>query len=110
MTREEILEKSRRQNKGMDEREQQVRIWAGKVSQSFGVILCLLVSTANMLFDGPRMVTIAVLMVYTGMGVSQYIASAFRLKKPLDCVMALFLSSVFVLAAVKYLELLTQGA
>ena len=37
MTREEILEKSRKEYKAMDEREQQTRIMAGNISQSFGV-------------------------------------------------------------------------
>ena len=68
MTKDEILEKSRNENKGFDEREQQTRIMAGNISQSFGVFLCLLTSMINRYFDGPRVVTIAVLMIYVGMG------------------------------------------
>ena len=110
MTKEEILEKSRNENKGFDEREQQARIMAGNISQSFGVFLCLLTSMINRYFDGPRVVTIAVLMIYVGMGASQYIVSALRLKKVSDWVMALFLTAVFVLSVLKVLELLSQGA
>lgn len=110
MTKEEILEKSRKENKGFDEREQQTKIMAGNISQSFGVILCLLTSMINRYFDGPRIVTIAVLMIYVGMGASQYIVSAIRLKKVSDWVMALCLTAVFVLSILKFWELLTQGA
>ena len=110
MTKEEILEKSRNENKGFDEREQQARIMAGNISQSFGVFLCLLTSIINRYFDGPRVVTIAVMMIYVGMGASQYIVSALRLKKVSDWVMALFLTAVFVLSVLKVWELLAQGA
>lgn len=110
MTREEILEKSRKENNGFDEREQQTRIMAGNFSQSFGVFLCLLASMINNHFDGPRVVTIAVMMIYVGLGASQYIVSAIRLKKLSDCLMALFLTTVFVLSVLKFVELLAQGA
>ena len=110
MTKDEILEKSRKENKGFDEREQQARIMAGNISQSFGVFLCLLTAMINRYFDGPRVVTIAVLMIYVGMGASQYIVSALRLKKVSDWVMALFLTAVFVLSVLKVWELLAQGA
>ena len=110
MTKEEILEKSRKENKGFDEREQQTRIMAGNISQSFGVFLCLLTSMINRYFDGPHIVTVAVLMLYVGMGASQYIVSAIRLKKFSDWLMALFLTTVFVLSALKCWELLAQGA
>ena len=110
MTKEEILEKSRNENKCFDEREQQTRTMAGNISQSFGVFLCLLTAMINRYFDGPRVVSTAVLMIYVGMGASQYIVSALRLKKVSDWVMALFLTAVFVLSVLKVLELLSQGA
>ena len=110
MTKDEILEKSRKESKGFDEREQQTKIMAGNFAQSFGVFLCLLTSGINRHFDGPLIVTTAVMMIYVGMGASQYIVSATRLKKVSDWVMALFLTAVFVLSILKFWELLTQGA
>ena len=110
MTKEEILEKSRNENKGFDEREQQTRTMAGNISQSFGVFLCLLTAMINRYFDGPRVVSTAVLMIYVGMGASQYIVSALRLKKVSDWLMALFLTAVFVLSVLTVWELLAQGA
>lgn len=67
MTREEILEKSREENKGMDERELQSMFQGGYLSHSIGLVLCSLVRLLNSHFDGPNSTNYAVWFVLFGM-------------------------------------------
>lgn len=66
MTREEILEKSRKENSGQDERERQVSTEAGERSGLAALILCILVSSINFWHDGPRSVGAAATVVTLG--------------------------------------------
>ena len=66
MTKDEILEKSRKENIGQDERERQISTEAGERSGLAALFLCILVSTINHFHDGPRSVGAAATVVTLG--------------------------------------------
>lgn len=67
MTKDEILEKSRKENKGMDERELQSMYQSGYFSHAFGLFLCSTVTLINRHYGGPKSVNDAVYFVTFGM-------------------------------------------
>lgn len=66
MTREEILQKSRKENNNMDERELHTRLKAGNLSMSVGLLLCCLILILNLAYAGPKTVTFASWLIYWG--------------------------------------------
>ena len=56
MTREEILEKSRKENKGRDEREQVIETKIGHVSGAMSLVLGCVIAIINVIAEGPRVV------------------------------------------------------
>ena len=81
MPREEILEKSRKEIKVMDEREKNVIIKAGNLSGAVSILLACLLMIFNELTNGPKLVTDAMWsVVFTGNAV-QYGYQAYHLKK-----------------------------
>ena len=109
MTKEEILEKSRRENKDFDEREYQVLIQAGNMARGIGLVLCCLVVFLNIRFDGPRSVRCAAWAINFGMMAVQYWVSAIRLKKTGDWVMAVLISVFFLLTGVDFIICTISG-
>lgn len=109
MTKEEILEKSRNENKGFDEREYQVQIQAGNMARGIGLVLCCLVVFLNIRFDGPRSVRCAAWGINFGMMAVQYWVSAIRLKKTGDWVMAVLISVFFLLTGVDFIICTISG-
>ena len=51
MNKEEILAKSRAENKGQDEREKQVLIKAGQIAFTVGGVMCMLIALFNSIFS-----------------------------------------------------------
>lgn len=81
MTKEEILEKSRKENKAMDERDKDVIIKAGNLSGAVSILLACLLMIFNELTNGPKLVTDAMWsVVFTGNAV-QFGYQAYHLKK-----------------------------
>lgn len=81
MTREEILARSQKENKHMDEREKDVIIKAGNLSGAVSILLACLLMIFNELTNGPKLVTDAMWsVVFTGNAV-QYGYQAYHLKK-----------------------------
>ena len=56
MTKEEILEKSRMENKGMDEREKEIHAKTGNVAGAASLVLGCLIAIINVIADGPEIV------------------------------------------------------
>lgn len=81
MTKDEILKQSRKENTGMDEREQQVRAKggniAGRVMLSVGVFLSFLCETK----DGPALVHHVVWLMVMAYYIVTYGYEAYHLKK-----------------------------
>ena len=44
MEKEEVLLKSRKENKIVDERERNVQMWAGRMAAGFGIFMCAVLS------------------------------------------------------------------
>lgn len=67
MNREEILEKSRRENRGMDERERDAFVWAGQKATAVGGLLCAVIIVLEAIFsDHVSFSTWAVYLSMTG--------------------------------------------
>ena len=56
MTKEEILEMSRNENKGMDEREKVIETKIGHVSGAYSLLLGCLIAIINVISEGPAIV------------------------------------------------------
>lgn len=67
MTKEEILEKSRKENNGMDEYQKNIYLKSQTIANLFGIIFISLVSIITLECGGPRIVHNALMLVYWGM-------------------------------------------
>ncbi len=56
MTRDEILEKSRNENKNMDEREKGIETRIGHISGAYSLLLGCLIAMINVIAEGPKVV------------------------------------------------------
>lgn len=81
MTREEILAKSRKENKNMDEREVNVLVKAGNLAGSASIVLACLIAIFNVLADGPESLNAAIWAVVWCSNAIQYGYQALYLKK-----------------------------
>ena len=102
MTREEILEKSRKGNKGMDERELQITQKAKALSQAVSLTVCMLLSLICMITDGPMLISNTAWTITAVMYASDNLFLAFKLKKPLYWMLGV----IWVLAFFAYLRVL----
>ena len=102
MTREEILEKSRRSGKGYDERELLIMQKAKAVSQAVSLTVCLLLSLFCLLTDGPMLISHTAWTIVCIMYATDNLFLAIKLKKPMYWVM----SALFALAFFAYLRVL----
>ena len=102
MTREEILEKSRRSGKGYDERELLIMQKAKAVSQSVSLAFCLLLSLICVYTDGPMLISQTAWTVASVMYATDNLFLAIKLKRP----MYWLLAAIFVMAFFGYLRVL----
>ena len=102
MNKEEILAKSRAENKGQDEREKQVLIKAGQIAFTVGGGLCMLVALINSILsvadeDGkrfdPKLNTI-LWGIYLSMLGSLFLYKYIKLKKKHELFLAIALLTV----------------
>lgn len=102
MNKEEILAKSRAENKGTDEREKQVLIKAGQIAFSVGGVMCMLISLFNSIlsivdqggtrFD-PKLNTI-LWSIYLSMLGSLFLYKYVKLKKKHELFLSIVLLTV----------------
>ena len=96
MTRDEILKQSRKENTGLDEREQQVRAKggdiAGRVMLSVGVFLSFLCETK----DGPALVHHVVWLMVMAHYAVAYGYEAYHLKKRSWWIWVTFCAATFL--------------
>ena len=102
MTRDEILEKSRRSGKGYDERELLIVQKAKAISQSVSLAFCLLLSLICVYTDGPMLISHTAWTVASVMYATDNLFLAIKLKKPMYWVM----SALYALAFFAYLRVL----
>ena len=101
MTREEILAKSREENKGFDEYERTTSLKASAAARFFGIILCSLVWIINAECGGPTIVQSAIFIVYFGMYSVESLYRAVHVKKKTDWIYGI--SSLFLCLGHTYL-------
>ena len=102
MTREEILEKSRKAGKGYDERELLIVQKAKAISQSVSLAFCLLLSLFCLITDGPMLISHTAWTIVCIMYATDNLFLAIKLKKPMYWVLA----AIFVMAFFAYLRVL----
>lgn len=103
MTREEILEKSRKAGKGVhDERELQLLQKAKVISQSASLLVCMLLSLACVILDGPMLISHTAWTIVSVMYAAENMFLTFKLKKSLYWVMTV----IWVLEFLAYLRVL----
>ena len=101
MNKEDILEKSRQENKNGDEREAKIRLNSYAMSAAIGALLCIVfVFIENIVFDRS---TPLIWIIYCGMLFSKSILDAVKLKKKLDLVLSALWGLCVVLNVVIYL-------
>lgn len=102
MTREEILEKSRRSGRGYDERELQIMQKGKAISQAVSLTVCMLLSLYCMITDGPMLISNTAWTITAVMYAADHLYLGIRLKKPFY----LILGVCWVLAFFAYLRVL----
>lgn len=81
MNREEILAKSRHENKNvLDEREMAAQTKANSISQGVGLILCIVIGAVGMGLTGMVSMLWAATAIYWGMFAAEQVALAIRLR------------------------------
>lgn len=106
MTREEILEKSRVENKHMDEREQNVSRFSKGVSGAFGLLLCMLLNLINSSNHGPEAVGHAMWTIASGIYAAEHITNAIHLKQKHYWILAITFTCLCIAHLSRYLGLL----
>lgn len=104
MTREEILEKSRKENKSSDEREQQISNRARAISGAIGLTLCMLLNLINSYNHGPAAVGSAMWTVACGIYAPGYYISAAALKRKSDWILAVAFTCLGILHLIQYFK------
>ena len=97
MNRDEILAKSRSENKNvLDEREQAAQTNANSISQGVGLILCILIGAIGMGLTGMASMLWASATIYWGMFAAERIAVAVKLRSMRQWVFASVLVACFI--------------
>lgn len=109
MTREEILEKSRKENQPSDEREQQIKIKSGFAAKLAGMAICLIVCLIAKLLGCPQSVMFAVVTVVWGMFAAEHWYLAVCLKKRFDLVAAIVYTVTAVLCVLCFVDFVKMG-
>lgn len=109
MNRDEILERSRNENKNvLDERERAAQTKANSISQGVGMILCILIGAIGFGLTGMSCVLWAVTAIYWGMFAAERVAVAIKLRNKGQWIFAgvfvvgfVVIFAVFVVSCVK---------
>ncbi|MBQ2675937.1 MAG: hypothetical protein IJF54_00860 [Clostridia bacterium] len=101
MTKNDILEKSRKENQNGDEMETKVRLHSYGMSAAIGGLICMaFVIVESIIFDRS---TALIWTIYSGMYFSKSILDAVKLKKKIDICLSILWGLVFVLNIVSYI-------
>ena len=103
MTREEILEKSRKENKVMDEREQSVILRGADIAKTVGLALCLIVIFVSDTLGADPAAGLGTFAIYWGMYAADYAYRAWHLRKGKNILMAVCAFGFCISFVVAYL-------
>ena len=102
MTREEILSKSRNENKAGDERDLQLRLKANRIAKAFGIAIAFLfVFIDSILFDVPAIGWTALTIAF-GMNTIEDWVFVFSAKKSTEWATVIFDTVFFLISVVMF--------
>lgn len=97
MTRDEILAKSRNENKKMDEHQVHIADKAGRISMGVSILLCALITLVNSIFEGPAAISQTAWTVISGTHAANYWYQGIHLKDRSYILIAASYTVLFVL-------------
>ena len=108
MTKEEILEKSRRENQAGDEREQRVIAQGGSIAKAVGLALCMLIVFLTDTFGDNPTASFGAFAIYWGMYGTDRLYRWWKLRERFDLLLAVGGFGFFVAMAASYLHFLLK--
>lgn len=109
MTREEILAKSRNENRGNDERERKIALQASTAAKISGMAVCVLISFIARYLGCPQHLIMAVWTVYWGMMIGEYWYLFIRLRKRFHLVAAIVNTVACILCGWNFADFFRMG-
>ena len=100
MNKDDILEKSRRENKGPDEMEQYAMAAAGKVAAKVGMLVCCIAAILQVIFTGA--VSFESWMIYFGILSATFIVKYAKLHSKHELWVAVLYTVLFIMFAVLF--------
>ena len=101
MNKDDVLKRSRAENRYTDEREGKIRLRSYATSATIGGLLCMILYLIEgSIFDRS---TLPIVIIYSGMMFSKSIIDAIKIKKPADVILSFVFGLVFVIEAVMYI-------
>ena len=110
MTREEILEKSRKENTVMDEREQAVTMKGSGIAKAMGLVMCMLVVLMGEILDADPSASLSAFAIYWGMYGTDRAYRWWKLRERGDLLFAIGAFAFTVSFLVAYLHVVLNGA
>ena len=108
MTREEILEKSRKDNKGMDEMELYTIFRGGSIAKGVGLALCMLMVFLGDVLDADPAAGLGAFGIYWGMYGTDRLYRWWKLQERFDLLLAVGGFGFFTAMAACYLHFLLK--
>ena len=110
MTREEILEKSRRENESMDEREQAVMLRSSSIAKAVGLALCMLVVLVSDILGADPSASLSSFAIYWGMQGTDRVYRWWKLRNRADLFWSIGSFGFTLAFIVAYLHVVLNGA
>ena len=110
MTKEEILEKSRKENKAMDEREQAAVLRGGSIAKGVGLALCMLMVFLGDVLGADPAAGLGAFGIYWGMYGTDRAYRWWKLRERSDLLLAIGSIAFFIAFAVAYLHVVLKGS
>ena len=109
MTKEEILEKSRKDNKLMDEREQSVVLRGSSIAKGVGLALCMIVVVLGEILGADPAAGLGAFAIYWGMYGTDRAYRWWKLRERSDLLLAVGSFAFFIAFVVAYLDVILKG-
>ena len=101
MNKDDILEKSRRENTGPDEMEQYVMAAAGKIASKVGMLVCCIVVILQVVFTGA--ISFESWMIYFSILATTFLVKYWKLRSKHELWVAVFYTMLFIMFAVLFI-------
>ena len=101
MNKEEILERSRTENKNMDEYERSVLASAGKLSAQIGMLMCCVIAVLEVIFLDH--ISYASWMIYFSILSTIFIYKYLKMKNKHELLLAIFYCAIFIMFTVLFI-------